>query len=110
MSTPTTTSEHPVGEEHHAAHPSDKQYVMIGLILGAFTAVEVGLYYVDIGALTNPTLLLLAVVKFTIVVMYFMHLKFDKPILRRLFVTGLILAFGVYLIYLMTLGVYVPGG
>jgi len=110
MSTPTTTSEHPMGEEHHPAHPSDVQYVMIGLILGVLTLIEVGLYYVDIGALNNTALLMLAVIKFAIVVMFFMHLKFDKPILRRLFVTGLILAIAVYLIYLLTLGVYVPGG
>lgn len=97
-------------EPHARAHPTDKQYIMIGLILGVLTLIEVGLSYVDLGLVNNPSLLLLAVTKFAIVAMFFMHLRFDQPILRRLFVTGIVLAIGVYLIYLLTLGVYVPGG
>lgn len=108
--TPATEHGHEPAEEHAKPHPTDKQYVMIGLILGVLTLIEVGLYYVDIGALNNTTLLVLAVIKFAMVAMFFMHLRFDRPILRRLFVTGLLLAIGVYLIYLLTLGVYIPGG
>ena len=109
MSTESATqSSHEVEDHHGPAHPSDKQYVMIGLILGVLTLIEVGLYYVDIGALNNTTLLLLAVAKFVIVAMFFMHLRFDSPVLRRLFVTGIVLALLVYMAYLLTLGVYVP--
>lgn len=99
-------------EAEHAGpeHPSDKQYIMIGLILGVLTLIEVGLYYVDIGALNNTTLIVLAIAKFFIVAAFFMHLRFDRPILRRLFVTGIVLAIAVYMAYLLTLGVYVPGG
>jgi len=116
MSTAPATSESHEAPEHEApghdgpAHPSDKQYVMIGLILGLLTLIEVGLYYVDIGALNNTTLILLAVVKFAIVAAFFMHLRFDNPILRRLFVTGIVLAISVYMVYLVTLGAYIPGG
>ena len=112
MSTTPATQEGHVVEEHHDGplHPSDKQYVMIGLILGVLTLIEVGLFYVDIGSLNNTTLIVLAVAKFFIVASYFMHLKFDRPILRRLFVTGIILAIAVYMAYLLTLGVYIPGG
>jgi hypothetical protein len=35
-----------------------------------------------------------------------MHLRFDKPVLRRLFVTGVVLAVLVYVAYLATLGVF----
>jgi hypothetical protein len=35
-----------------------------------------------------------------------MHLKFDNRILRRLFVTGLVLAVAVYVAYLLTMGVF----
>ena len=112
--TPATTEGHEVPDghepEHHGpAHPSDKQYVIIGLILGVLTLIEVGLYYVDIGALNNTTLIVLAVAKFFIVAAFFMHLRFDRPILRRLFITGIVLAIAVYMAYLLTLGVYVPG-
>ncbi len=111
MSTaPTTDEGHEVEAHEGPVHPSDKQYVMIGLILGVLTLIEVGLYYVDIGTFNNTSLILLAVAKFAIVAMFFMHLRFDRPILRRLFVTGIILAIAVYMAYLTTLGAYVPGG
>src|SRR5688572_17388750 len=96
------------GHDHdaHAGHPTERQYVIIGLILAVLTAVEVALYYVNIGAANTPTLLILAMVKFAIVAMYFMHLKFDHPMLRRLFVTGLVTATFVYIVYLATLGAW----
>ena len=43
--------------------------------------------------------------KFFVVVMYFMHLKFDHPWFRRLFVTGLVLPVFCYIAYLSTLHV-----
>jgi cytochrome c oxidase subunit 4 len=79
------------------AHPTDGNYIVIALILAVITAAEVSLYYVDIGSAMIPTLLVMMVVKFGIVVAYFMHLKFDSLIFRRLFVSGLILAVAVYL-------------
>jgi len=38
-----------------------------------------------------------------------MHLRFDSVIFRRLFVTGLSLAFAVYLIVLFTFRVFIRG-
>lgn len=110
-STPVKTEQHgehtthPEGavEEHH---PSDKQYALIALFLGVVTAIEVGLYYVDTGVLNTPLLLLLAAVKFVVVIGWFMHLKFDNPVVRRLFVMGLVLAVAVYLAALATFGVF----
>ena len=112
MSAAPATQEGHAVEEHHEGpvHPSDKQYVMIGLILGVLTLIEVVLYYFELSRFNNTALILLAIGKFILVVMFFMHLKFDRPILRRLFVTGIILAIAVYMAYLLTLGVYIPGG
>jgi cytochrome c oxidase subunit 4 len=114
MTTDTTTEtvheEHPAeGEVAHVDHPSEGQYWKIFFLLFAITAVEVGLYYFNIPGvnLNNGALLLLAAAKFTVVVGYFMHLKFDNRILRRLFVTGLVLAFLVYMAYLLTMGVFI---
>ena len=109
MSSAPATEQGHEAEHHGKAHPSDKQYVMIGLILGGLTAIEVGLYYFELGAFNNAALIMLAIGKFILVAMFFMHLKFDSPILRRLFVTGIVLALAVYMAYLLTLGVYVPG-
>ena len=64
------------------------------------------LYYLDIGPLFVPTLLLLMSVKFLLVVLFFMHVKFDAPIFGRLFWTGLGLAVAVYLAALATFQVF----
>ena len=96
---------------HHVEHPSDAKYIRIALILGVVTAVEVGLYYTDFGVnLTNGMLLVLAVVKFAMVAAYFMHLKFDSRILRRLFITGIVLAMFCYLVVLLMFGAFSRGG
>jgi cytochrome c oxidase subunit 4 len=99
MSTATehTTHTEASDDAHGASHgASDKQYVIIALILAVLTAIEVSTYYVDFGPLFMPTLLILMVVKFVIVVSYFMHLKFDNKLFSWLFYTGLILAIAVY--------------
>jgi len=89
-------------DEHAAghAHPGDKQYIVVALILGLFTAIEVLTYFIDFGGAAIPTLLTLMVIKFVMVVLYFMHLKFDSPVFMRLFAGGLILAVSVYCIML----------
>ncbi len=38
---------------------------------------------------------------------FFMHLKFDSPMLRRLFITGIILAGVVYTVAMLTLRVLI---
>lgn len=94
--------------EEHGAHPTEAQYVKIALILACVTAAEVGLYYTKFSqALTNSVLLVMAAFKFVMVAAYFMHLKFDNKILRRLFTTGFVLASFCYIAYLLTLGVFV---
>lgn len=99
----------PAGDHgDHGGHPSEAKYIKIALILGAVTAVEVALYYWSFSNETanNFVLILLAAFKFVIVAAYFMHLKFDNRILRRLFITGFVLATFCYVAYLLTLGVF----
>jgi cytochrome c oxidase subunit 4 len=113
MTTVTDTDPHvsPEGGHtaEHADHPSEKQYWKIFFLLFAVTAVEVGLYYFSIPGvnINNAVLGGLAIVKFFVVVSYFMHLKFDNRILRRLFVGGIVLAIFVYIAYLLTMGVFI---
>jgi cytochrome c oxidase subunit 4 len=111
MATDIETAVHDDHAEHdaHAGHPTEGQYWKIFFLLLAITAVEVGLYYFSIPGvnLNNAALGLLAGAKFVVVVGYFMHLKFDNIVLRRLFVTGLVLAAFVYIAYLLTMGVFV---
>ena len=95
-------------EKAHHDHPSEFLYVKVALVLAVLTAIEVALSYVEVGGRrgTVGLLLVFAAVKFAIVVAYFMHLKFDHPWFRRLFVTGLVLAAFCYIAYLSTLHVF----
>jgi cytochrome c oxidase subunit 4 len=91
----------------HKEHPSAKEYVRIGIVLGALTGLEVWLSYSGIsGGILIALLLSAAFVKFALVVLWFMHLKFDDPRYSRFFVMGLAGAGTLYLIVLMTFGVF----
>jgi cytochrome c oxidase subunit 4 len=105
-----TTTEHVDHDEHaeHAAHDDSHGhkpnifYIKVALALAIVTAVEVALYYLDLGKLYLPILLILMVIKFLTVVSLFMHLKYDNKMFSMLFYSGLILALLVYLAALMT--------
>ena len=92
----------------HAAHPDEALYIKVALILAVITAAEVAASYIE-GLEGNPLiaiLLIMAAVKFALVALFFMHLRFDSPIFMRLFVLGIFLAIGVYIIALSTLHVF----
>ncbi len=66
------------------------------------------LYYITMPEpLMVGLLLILATMKFAIVAAFFMHLKFDSPMLRRVFITGIVLAGVVYFVALTTLRVLI---
>ena len=94
------TSQH--GAEH--AHPSDWQYIKIALFLAVLTALEVFTYFESVHNFSDAVLYIaltaLMVLKFVYVVAWFMHLKFDSMIFRRVFQVGIIMALAVYLIML----------
>jgi azurin len=85
--------------EQDIHHPSFKQYVLIAIILFAITIVEFLLIWDrvgiadDLGASKIPLLVGLSVVKFYIVIMFYMHLRFDDKLFTRIFIGGLALAF-----------------
>jgi cytochrome c oxidase subunit 4 len=105
-----TTEAHPhVGEDlsanefgDHQHGATDKQYIVIAVILAVITGLEVTLTYVDVGWVFLPALLIMMAAKFLIVVSFFMHLKFDHKLFSFLFYTGLVLALGVYAAALAT--------
>jgi cytochrome c oxidase subunit 4 len=93
--------EHPVHLAHHdttheADHPKDSLYVGVAAILFALTAMEVSTYYISYGWIFLPLLLTLMSIKFVLVVLFFMHLRFDAKIFGRLFWAGFFLAVLVY--------------
>jgi cytochrome c oxidase subunit IV len=94
----------PAGERH-GAHPGPEEYVKIGATLAVITMVEVLLYYLSIPRGPYVLMLLcLSALKFSLVVLWFMHLKFDSRLFSTAFVTGLVLAFGVFTVAIATLG------
>ena len=77
------------------AHPTWKQYKWVALILTLITVVEVWVYYIPAFVATKlfvPSLLIMSAVKFAIVVMFYMHLKYDARLFRALFTGPLIIA------------------
>jgi cytochrome c oxidase subunit 4 len=104
MSTDTHahTDAHAESGEHAEHGLSTRGYVNIAIILAVITALEVATYYVDFGPFFLPSLIIMMVAKFVIVVSYFMHLKFDNKIFSFLFYSGLFLAIGVYVAFLAT--------
>lgn len=93
--------------EHHGA--TDKQYVIIALVLAVLTAIEVSTYYIDFGPLFMPTLFILMAIKFVTVVSFFMHLRFDNKLFSYLFYSGLLLALAVYIGALSTFKFFLKG-
>ena len=92
---------------HAHEHPSDLQYVYIALFLAVVTAAEVAVYYVKaLEGLLVYILVVMAVVKFSVVVMFFMHLRFDSKLFRRFFITGIVLAMFCYVIVLSTFHIW----
>jgi cytochrome c oxidase subunit 4 len=92
---------------HGAGHPSPKEYVRIGVILGVLTALEISASYAGVtGSILIPTLFVLAFVKFALVVLWFMHLKFDDRRYARFFVMGLSGAGVLYLVVLISFRVF----
>ncbi len=79
---------HPM--EH--AHPDARKYITIAVILGVITAMEVAVWYVLVGPVRQilpPVLIALSALKFALVVMFYMHLKFDHRIFTAMFLFGL---------------------
>lgn len=106
-------AEGPMLPGQHEEHATPFEYVLIALLLCAITAFEVFLYYQEehwSHTLIVGLLLPLSFVKFVIVASYYMHLKSDRPVYRRFFMIGGILAFFVFIVALTTLGARLDGG
>jgi len=84
-------------------HPSPKEYVRIAIILAVVTAAEVGIYYTKISrGILIPLLFAFAAIKFTLVVLWFMHLRFDSRTYARFFLLGLAGAITLFIVVLLT--------
>jgi cytochrome c oxidase subunit IV len=66
----------------------------VALVLTLITIVEVWVYYTSFktSPLFVPVLLIMSAVKFVIVVLFYMHLKYDHKLFRALFTGPLLIA------------------
>jgi cytochrome c oxidase subunit 4 len=97
----------PAGRGHVTRHPSPKEYIRIALILAIITAFEVAIYYLDIShSILIPALFAFSLAKFALVVLWFMHLRFDSRTYSRFFLMGLAGAITLFLIVLMLFRVF----
>jgi cytochrome c oxidase subunit IV len=82
-----------MGEVHE--HPTWSTYWKVALVLTLITIVEVWVYYIPAFVASRafvPTLLIMSAVKFAVVVLFYMHLRYDHRLFRALFTGPLIIA------------------
>lgn len=81
-------------EEHESHHILS--YKLLGAVLVSLlllTGVTVGVSYVDMGFFNVPMALLIASTKSTIVLLFFMHLKYEGKVIAISFTTTVLVLF-----------------
>ena len=71
-------------EEHHIL--SYRQLAMVLALLVVLTGITVGVSYVDLGFFNVPVALAIACTKVTFVLLFFMHLKYEGPVIYLSFI------------------------
>ena len=94
---------------HGGGHASLKTYINVAIILAIITAIEVATLYVPgiPKAMLVSSLLIMSIIKFALVVGFFMHLKYDSSIMRAVFVGPLIIAILIILALMALFGAYI---
>lgn len=88
-------------------HPTAGTYIRVATVLFILTVLEVGVFYVPaFHVVLVPALLILSACKFSLVVLFYMHLKMDARFFSFLFGGPLLLATGVLCALLFLFGVF----
>ena len=99
------------GRVPEGVHGGLKQYSVLAIFLGIITLIEFLIIVPEglqgSGVVIAP-LVILSVIKFFCVVAFFMHLKFENPLLWQIFVAGLVLGLIVALALVLLFGVFRP--
>ena len=104
-------SSHAAPSAAHApgeGHATVQTYIKVAVALGILTAVEIGALYVP-GIPSHALvalLLVFSVVKFGLVVAFFMHLRYDNKVLTALFVGPLLIAMFIILTLMALFSAY----
>jgi len=79
---------HATHEAHEEHIVSPKVYALIFLALLVGTAITVGASYIDMGPWNPVIALAIAVTKATLVVLYFMHVKYSSKLMKLTVLSG----------------------
>lgn len=89
------------------ARPGVGSYLAVAGVLTIITLVEVGVFYVPaFQKVLAPTLITLSAAKFSLVVMFYMHLKTDHRLFTLIFSIPLLIAVSVAVALLFLFGVF----
>ncbi len=92
----------------HTGHPTPLTYFKVAMGLSIITAIEVGIFYIEvIGHGIIPILIVLSAAKFSLVAMFYMHLRYDARLFSGFFVGGLLLAILVFISLLVLFRVFI---
>jgi cytochrome c oxidase subunit 4 len=94
--------------EHHL--PKSTYFVIFGALM-VLTSLTVGLAFVDLGLFNVVVALTVAVVKASLVVMFFMHLKYESHLTKVVLGAGvfwLVLLLGIIMDYVTRGWMYMP--
>jgi len=90
-------------------HATVKTYWIVAAVLAIITAIELTALYMP--GLPNwllvGSLLVMSVVKFALVVGFFMHLRYDSPVFRSMFIGPLIIAICIILALMALFSAYI---
>jgi cytochrome c oxidase subunit IV len=88
---------------HAGAGP--RTYLVVAAFLLAITVMEVWIFYVPaLASVLVPVLLILSTLKFSLVAMFYMHLRFDHAWFSYVFVAPLIIVIGLAVALLWLFG------
>jgi cytochrome c oxidase subunit 4 len=105
-------------DEGHTHGPTDSQYFGIFWVLFGITALEVSTYFWEswfgetdaVRRAGVAVLLILMLIKFVMIAGFFMHLRFDSALLRRIFIFGLLVAMAVYTVAMTVMNIWTDNG
>jgi caa(3)-type oxidase subunit IV len=89
----TPASPAAAGAEHAQSGP--RTYLVVAAFLLVLTVMEVAVFYIPaLARILVPVLVVLAVAKFALVAMFYMHLRFDHAWFSYLFIFPIVIAAG----------------
>jgi cytochrome c oxidase subunit IV len=74
-----------------------RTYVLVWLVLLVFTGATIGVSLLDLGKISTSASILIASAKCSLVLAFFMGLKYDKPVFRRMFLVT-VFTFAIFII------------